>query len=118
MAKKVILYYNPRCSTCRDALCMLEEKGVEPEIVKYLETPPTEKELKDILKKLGIKAEDLLRKKEPLFEKKFKNKKFTEAEWVKIMCKNPILIQRPIAIEGNKAILGRPAETIIDILKK
>jgi arsenate reductase len=114
--KKVSLYYNPRCSKCREALCMLEEKGIEPEIIEYLKNPPTEKQLKDLLKKLGLKAEDLLRKKEPLFEKKFKKKKLSEAEWVKVMCKNPILIERPIAIEGNKAVIGRPAERVIELL--
>lgn len=115
--KKVTLYYNPRCSKCREALCVLEEKGIKPEIVEYLKTPPTEKQLKDILKKLGLKAEELLRKKEPLFIEKYKGKKLSEAEWVKVMCKNPVLIERPIAIEGNKAIIGRPAERVIEILR-
>lgn len=117
MKKKVTLYYNPRCSKCREALCLLEEKGIEPEIIEYLKEPPTEKQLKDLLKKLGLKAEELLRKKEPLFVEKYKTKKLSEAEWVKVMCKNPVLIERPIAIEGNKAIIGRPAERIIEILK-
>ena len=117
MKKKVTLYYNPRCSKCREALCLLEEKGVEPEIVEYLKTPPAEKELKDLLRKLGLKPTDLLRKKEPLFEKKFKNKKFSDAEWIKVMSKNPILIERPIAIEGNKAIIGRPPQNVITLLK-
>lgn len=115
--KKVTLYYNPRCSKCREALCVLEEKGIEPEIIEYLKTPPTEKQLNDILKKLGLKAEELLRKKEPLFIEKYKNKKLSNAEWIKVMCKNPVLIERPIAIEGNKAVIGRPAERIIEILK-
>lgn len=117
MKKKVTLYYNPRCSKCREALCLLEEKGIEPEIIEYLKEPPTEKQLKDLLKKLGLKAEELLRKKEPLFVEKYKTKKLSEAEWVKVMCKNPVLIERPIAIEGNKAVIGRPAERIIEILK-
>lgn len=115
--EKVTLYYNPRCSKCREALCVLEEKGIKPEIVEYLKTPPTEKQLKEILKKLGLKAEELLRKKEPLFIEKYKGKKLSEAEWVTVMCKNPVLIERPIAIEGNKAIIGRPAERVIEILK-
>ena len=115
--KKVTLYYNPRCSKCREALCVLEEKGIEPKIIEYLKTPPTEKQLNDILKKLGLKAEELLRKKEPLFIEKYKNKKLSNAEWIKVMCKKPVLIERPIAIEGNKAVIGRPAERIIEILK-
>ena len=115
--KKVTLYYNPRCSKCREALCMLEDKGIKAEIIEYLKTPPTEKELKDLLKKLKLKPADIIRKKEPLFKKKFKNKKLSDSEWVKVLCKNPILIERPIAIEGNKAIIGRPPERVIDLLK-
>lgn len=117
MKKKVSLYYNPRCSKCREALCILEEQDIHPEIIEYLKTPPTEKQLKELLKKLGLKPIELLRKKEPLFEKKFKNKKLSDAEWVKVMCKNPILIERPIAIEGNKAIIGRPVERVVDFIK-
>src|SRR5579863_24025 len=98
MKKKVTLYYNPRCSKCREALCMLEEKGIEPEIIEYLKTPPTEKELRDLLKKLGLKPMDIIRTKEPLFTEKYKNKKYSDTEWIKIMVKNPILIERPIAI--------------------
>ena len=115
--KKVTLYYNPRCSKCREALCMLEDKGIEAEIIEYLNTPPTEKELKDVLKKLGLKAMDIIRTKEPLFIEKYKGKKFTDAQWIKVLVKNPILIERPIAIEGNKAVVGRPPEKIFTILK-
>lgn len=115
--KKVTLYYNPRCSKCREALCMLEDKGVKADIIEYLKTPPTEKELKDLLKKLDLKPNEIIRKKEPLFEAKFKNKKLSDAEWIKVLCKNPILIERPIAIDGNKAVIGRPPERVIDLLK-
>ncbi|HXB13146.1 MAG TPA: arsenate reductase (glutaredoxin) [Bacteroidia bacterium] len=115
--KKVKLYYNPKCAKCREALCLLEEKGIEAEIIEYLKTPPTEKELKGILKSLGLKPMDIIRTKEPLFIEKYKGKKKSDAEWIKIMCKNPILIERPIAIEGNKAIIGRPPQNIFTILK-
>jgi len=115
--KKVTLYYNPRCAKCREALCILEDKGIKPEIKEYLKEPPTEKELKTLLSKLGLKPMDIIRTKEPLFAEKFKGKKHSDAEWIKIMCKNPILIERPIAIEGDKAIVGRPPEKIISILK-
>jgi arsenate reductase len=117
MKKKVTLYYNPRCSKCREALCMLEEKGIKAELVEYLTTPPTEKELKEVLRKLGLKPMDIIRTKEPLFVEKYKGKKKTDAEWIKILSKNPILIERPIAIEGNKAIVGRPPQNIFTILK-
>lgn len=114
--KKVTLYYNPRCAKCREALCMLEEKGIEAEIIEYLKTPPTEKELKEVVQKLKIKPFDLIRTKEPLFAEKYKGKKYSDAEWISIMCKNPVLIERPIAIEGGKAVVGRPPEKIFTIL--
>ena len=115
--KKVTLYYNPRCSKCREALCLLEDKGIETEIVEYLKAPPTEKELKALLNKLGLKPMEIIRTKEPLFLEKYKGKRHSDAEWIKIMSKNPILIERPIAIEGDRAVIGRPAERIITILK-
>ena len=115
--KKITIYYNPRCSKCREALCLLEERGIEADIIEYLKTPPTEKELKGVLDKLGLKPMDIIRTKEPLFIEKYKGKKFSDAEWIKIMSKNPILIERPIAIEGNKAIIGRPPQNILTIIK-
>jgi arsenate reductase (glutaredoxin) len=117
MSKKVTLYYNPRCSTCRNALGLLNEQGCEVELIEYLKDIPTEKELKEVLKKLGLKPQDLLRKKEPLFAEKYKDKKLTDAQWIKVMCQNPILIERPVAIYGNKAVIGRPAERVVEILK-
>jgi len=114
--KKVSLYYNPRCAKCREALGVLNEQGCEVELIEYLKDVPTAKELKDVLKKLGLKAEDLLRKKEPLFIEKYKNKEFNDAQWIKVMTENPILIERPVAIYGNKAVIGRPAERVVEIL--
>ncbi|HTB31524.1 MAG TPA: ArsC/Spx/MgsR family protein, partial [Bacteroidia bacterium] len=87
-AKKVTLFYNPRCSTCRNALGMLNEQGCEVELIEYLKDVPTEKELKEVLKKLGLKPQDLLRKKEPLFAEKYKDKKLTAAQWIKVMTQN------------------------------
>ena len=115
--KKVTLFYNPRCSTCRNALGILNEQGCEVELIEYLKDAPTEKELKEVLKKLGLKPQDLLRKKEPLFKETYKDKKLTDARWIKVMTENPILIERPVAIYGNKAIIGRPAERVVEVLK-
>jgi len=115
--KKVKLYYNPRCAKCREALSLLEDNGYETEIIEYLKTPPSEKELKDVLHKLGLKPMDIIRTKEPLFAEKYKGKNYSDDEWIKILCKNPVLIERPIAIEGNKAIVGRPPQKIMTILK-
>jgi arsenate reductase (glutaredoxin) len=114
--KKVALFYNPRCSKCREAYSLLNEKGCEVEIIEYLKDAPTEKELKEVLRKLGLKAQDLLRKKEPLFAEKYIDRKLTNAQWIKVMCKNPILIERPVAIYGSKAVIGKPVERVVEIL--
>ena len=94
----------------------MKEHKVKPDIFLYTETPPTAEEIKDILKKLGIKAEELIRKKESIYKEKFAGKKMTEEKWIKAMVKYPILIERPIVIKGNKAVIGRPTEKILEII--
>ena len=110
------IYHNPRCQKSRQSLQLLLDNNVEPEIVLYLDDVPTQKELKAILKKLGIKAEQLLRKGEAIYKENYKGKTLTEAEWIKAMVEYPKLIERPIVIHGNKAALGRPPEQVLDIL--
>jgi len=118
MAKteKLIIYHNPRCMKSRETLALIEKKKVKPEIVEYLKTPPTKEELKAILKKLGISAEALVRKQEVLFAVKFKDKKLSDEQWIEILVKNPALIERPIVVKGNKAVIGRPPENVLSLL--
>ncbi|MBC7694247.1 MAG: arsenate reductase (glutaredoxin) [Burkholderiales bacterium] len=116
--KKVQILYNPRCSKCREALSFLKGENCEIEIKEYLKDKLTEKELKDILAKLGLKAFDIVRQKETLYIKNFKNKKFTNEEWIQLLIENPTLIERPIVIDGYKAIIGRPPELVIDLLHR
>ncbi len=116
MKSKTTIYYNPHCSKCREAICLLEDNNEEVEIIDYLKNVPTEIELANLIKKLNIKPEQLIRKNEPLFKEKFKNKSFTDAQWIKILHQYPILIERPIAVKNGKAIIGRPPQLIIDIL--
>lgn len=111
------IYHNTRCSKSRDVCSILEKKKVKTEIVEYLKTPPTQSEIKELLKMLGIKAVDLVRKKESLFLEKFDGKKLTEAQWIKAMTQNPILIERPIVVKGKKAIIARPPEKVLEFLK-
>jgi arsenate reductase len=118
MKKKIQILYNPRCSKCREALSLLEGESCEIEIVEYLKESLTKKELKNILAKLGLKAADLVRKKEDLYLKKFKDKKFTNEEWIQILLENPILIERPVVIDGYTAIIGRPPELVIELLNR
>jgi len=116
--KKIQILHNPRCSKSREALQLLKGENCDIEIVEYLKEIPTKKELKLILSKLGLKAVDIVRKKEPLFLKKFKNKTFTNEEWIQILLENPVLIERPIIIDEYQAIIGRPPELVIDLLTR
>ena len=110
------ILHNNRCSKSRCGLEFLESSGKEFEIVKYLEDTLSTKELKDIIKLLGIKPIDLVRKNEAIWKTEFKNKTLTDDEIINAMVKNPKLIERPIVINGNKAVIGRPTESILDII--
>ena len=111
------IYHNPRCSKSRQTLNLIEEAGVNPEIIEYLSTPPTEKGLDEILKMLGIEPSELLRKKESVYkELGLDQKKLSRKETIKVMIENPKLIERPIVVDGNKAILGRPPENVKKLL--
>ena len=113
----VTIYHNPRCSKSRQTLSLLQEKGVEPEIVEYLKTPPDTKTLKRLLDMLGLEPRDLMRKKEKEYEEnELGNPNLTRDELIAAMVANPKLIERPIVIQGGKAALGRPPESVLDIL--
>lgn len=111
-----IMYHKPSCSTSRKVLEYLNKKKIQPEIIKYIDTPPTEKELEKLLAKLHIKPHDLIRTKEAYYKEKLKGLNLNDHEWIKIMVENPNLIERPIIIKGNKAIIGRPIEKVIDFI--
>lgn len=110
------IYHNPRCGKSREGLQLLEELQQPVTIIKYLETPPTKDELKEVIKKLGIKPIDLVRTKEDVWKEKFAGKKLTPAQVITAMVKYPQLIERPIVINGDKAIIARPAEKVKEIL--
>ena len=116
--KKVQILHNPRCGKSREALKLLQAENCDIEVIEYLKNIPTKKELKNILDKLGLKAFDIVRKKESVYLEKFKNKTFTNDEWIQLLIENPILIERPIVIDGYKAIIGRPPELVIDLLHR
>ena len=106
------IYHNPRCRKSRETLELIHNKGIEPEVILYLETPPTKKELKDIIDMLGIEPTELLRKSESIYKEEFKDEKLSDAKWIDAMVKHPKLIERPIVIKGEKAIIGRPPENV------
>lgn len=110
------IYHNNRCSKSRQALELLQRSGQEVEVVEYLKTPPTATQLKAVLQKLNMKPEQLLRKGEALYKERFKDKTLTEEEWLQVMVENPVLIERPIVVKGDKAVLGRPPEKVLELL--
>src|SRR5688572_7766884 len=113
------VYFKPNCATCQTALQLIKANSKEKiETVEYLVETPTQGQLKEIIRMLGIKPEELVRKKEPLYKEKYEGKKITGAQWIKILNQNPILIERPIIINGDKAIIGRPVERIIEFVSR
>ncbi|MFD2229130.1 arsenate reductase (glutaredoxin) [Alkalimarinus sediminis] len=117
MTTQATIYHNPRCSKSRQTLALLEEKGITPEIVLYLETPPTTEQIKDILNKLSIQPRQLMRVKEALYkENNLADDTLTEDQLIQAMVKFPKLIERPIVLANNKAALGRPPEDVLNIL--
>lgn len=106
------IYHNNRCSKSRQTLALLNEAGQEVEVIEYLKTPPTAEELRDILKKLNMKPVQLLRKGEAVYKEQFNGKQLSDDEWIQVMVENPVLIERPIVVKDNKAVLGRPPENV------
>ena len=109
------IYHNPRCSKSRQTFQLIKDAGKDVDVVEYLNTPPTFEELKHLIDMLGISPEQLLRKGEVIFKEQFKGKSFTDDEWIEIMVKSPKLIERPIVVDGEKAILGRPPENVLSL---
>ena len=111
------IYHNPRCTKSRETLELLKDKRLKPKVVEYLKTPPTAAELDAVLKKLNLEPEAIIRTKEDEYVTSgLKNPNLTRAEKIAILVKNPILIERPIVVNGAKAALGRPPEKVLGIL--
>lgn len=114
---RATIYHNPRCSKSRQTLALLGEQGVETQVVEYLETPPDADTLRGIIKKLGISAHDLLRRKEAPYKELELASKTDDAEaLIAAMVANPALIERPIVVVGGKARIGRPPDNVLEIL--
>jgi len=112
----IAIYHNPRCSKSRKTLALIREKGLEPDIIEYLQTPPSVEELNHILNLLGIEPEALLRKGEEEYREFFKGREIPRQEVIALMVQHPKVIERPIVVHGEKAVLGRPPENVLDIL--
>lgn len=112
----ITIYHNPRCGKSRDCLAFIQNSKQEYEVIKYLETPLTFIELEGIIRKLNIKPIELIRIKETVWIEKFKNKNLTDKEIIQSMVDFPVLMERPIVINGNKAGIARPLEKIYSVI--
>ena len=114
---EVTIYHNPRCSKSRQTLALLEERGIEAEVVNYLETPPDAATLSTLLAMLGLQPRALMRKKEaPFAALNLNDGGLSDNELIAAMVANPILIERPIVVAGGRAVIGRPPENVLNIL--
>lgn len=112
----ITIYHNPRCGKSRDCLAFLETSDKKFEIIKYLETPLTFNELEEIIRKLKINPIELIRKNETIWKENFKGKELTDSEIIQTMVDYPILMERPIVVYNDKAIIARPLEKINEII--
>ncbi len=109
------IYHNPRCSKSRQTLQLIKDNNQDVEVIEYLNDIPTKEELTDLLTKLNLNAADILRKGEPAFKENYKGKTLSNDEWIEAMIAHPKLIERPIVVKGNKAVLGRPPENVLEL---
>ena len=113
---EITIFHNPRCSKSRSACELIAARGIEATIVNYLTTPPSIEELRTLLDKLGIKAHDLVRRGEPEYKEFYAGKQLDEDAWLAALAAHPILIERPIVVRGDKAVIGRPPEKVLELL--
>ena len=111
------IYHNPKCQKSRETLSLLKENGDDVQVIEYLKEIPSVADFKILLNKLNLKPEQILRKGEKLYKEKFSNLNMSDEEWIQIMIENPILIERPIVIRGNKALICRPPERVMELVK-
>jgi len=117
MSQKVRIYHNPNCTKCRLTMGILDDKGIDTTVVEYLNTPPNKDELSEVLDLLDLEPRELMRKHEaPYTENNLDDAALTREQLIQAMIDHPILIERPIVINGNKATIGRPPEKVLEIL--
>ena len=112
----ITIYHNPRCRKSREALQILQEKGLEPEIIQYLKEVPSVDELDVLFKKIGIEPQEGIRKGEKDFQENFKGKELSRSEWLKSIHDYPKLLERAVVVNGDKAIIARPPEKALEVL--
>ena len=113
------IYHNPRCSKSRKSLTLIQEAGLDVDVIEYLKTPPTVAELTAVISLLGVPAESIVRKKEALFQELgLSQQTLSEQQWIETLCENPKLIERPIVVSDKQAVIGRPPERIEPLLER
>ena len=110
------IYHNPRCRKSRETLKLIEESGEMVQVVEYLKMPPSRDDLQKIVHMLGMSAEKLVRKEEKLYKEQFRGTEMSEEDWLDALTEYPILIERPIVVSGDKAVIGRPPENVKELL--
>jgi len=113
---QITIYHNPRCSKSRNTLALLQQHGIEPTVIEYLKDSPSKSELESIIRKLGIKPEQIVRKGEETYKREFAGKTLSDDQWLDALAGNPILIERPIVVKGERAVVGRPPENVLDLI--
>ena len=117
MSKETIrIYYNPRCSKCRETAALVSERGYATELVEYLVTPPCKEELRSLLAKLGMKPLELIRRGEELFKQNYAGRTLSDEEWLDALAAHPVLIERPIVVRDDRAVVARPVEKVLALL--
>ena len=110
------IFHNPRCSKSRAACALIAESGVEAEVIDYLMTPPTRDELRVLLAKLGMRAGEIVRRGEAVFKEHYQGRELSDEQWLDALIAHPILIERPIVVRGERAVIGRPPEKVLELL--
>lgn len=111
----VVIYHNARCSKSRAACEIVAARGIEAHIVDYLKTPPDKAELRALLRKLGLKPADIVRRGEDAFRQNYAGKNLNDEQWLDALITHPILIERPIVVRGDRAVIGRPPEKVLEL---
>ena len=113
---EVVIYHNARCSKSRSACALISERKIEAKIVEYLETPPNKAELRALLHKLGMKPGELVRRGERIYQETYANREMSDEQWLDALVAHPILIERPIVVCGERAVIGRPPEKVLTLI--
>ena len=114
--KSIVIYHNSRCSKSRSVCALVSERKIEAKIVEYLETPPNKAELRALLHKLGMKPAQLVRRGERIYQETYANREMSDEQWLDALVAHPILIERPIVVCGERAVIGRPPEKVLTLI--